>query len=205
MKYAKILSTTLALGTILAGCQKSMINKTGMFTTLGKASGRAPASANTFEQFQDPKQIYIYCHLNDMSPSNCYKRNLEDSLRTFARKNNLGPNTMAKLQEENSYAITQEKTNKGLSLVFERIQPSIDKLVEKRVGFCQQNATVNLDRCLKQYLKKETFQVLNAYQDRNAGMNGHEYLFLKNEIETSFLSNLKAAKIRLDGAEKKKL
>ncbi len=74
--------------------------------------------------------------------------------------------------------------------VFHDIDPTLNKLVEKRVSFCKSNASFYMERCLKQYLKKETFEALNSYQSRTSLMNGHEYLYLKKQIERELVDKL---------------
>lgn len=212
MKYPKILSLTLAngigfliFGTVLAGCQRTAVPKQGFFSKFSakenSSLGRMPASSASsfgnraksvlaFEKFQDAKQIYIYCSLNDLNPQTCFKRQLDESLKIFSRKRSLSKAQEQSIKEHLSYANVKEETESALSKIFMAINPSINKLVDKRVSFCQKNSELYFNRCLKQYVNKETFEVLNAYQHHNLSINGHEYLFLKNRIEKKIIYKL---------------
>lgn len=214
MKYPKILSITLAngfgflvFGSILAGCQKSVIHKTGFFTKISKQNiGRIPASTESnFSNFQDSKQIYIYCQLNDLKPKACFNRHLSERANEFGLKRNLASEKLEQIKSENSYDSIEKEVQSSMNKIFMALTPSINKLVEKRIEFCKENATVHMDRCLTQYLKKETFQILNGYQESGNRMNGHEYLFLKNNIESKLVAKLEAALSTIENQQKKKL
>lgn len=211
MKYPKILSLTLAnglgfliFGSILAGCQKAVIHQKGFFTSLSKHSlGRVPASSG-YESRQDPKQIFIYCKVNDVSPKSCYQRHLSESLATFAKQNDLSNEQIEALKEKHSYSSVELQVARALQAVSAAISPNMGKTVSNRVQFCQEHAS-RMEKCLKQYLKKETFQILNAYQESNRSMNGHEYLFLKNHIQANLESQLDSSLATILENEKKKI
>lgn len=210
MRYPKILSLTLAngfgfliFGSILAGCQKAVIHKKGFFTSLAKQSvGRVPASSG-YENQQDTKQIFIYCQVNDVSPKACYQRHLSESLASFGRNSALSEESLEALKEKHSYSAVELQIKRALNAVSAAISPSVGKTVANRVQFCEQHAS-RMEKCLKQYLKKETFQILNAYQETNRSMNGHEYLFLKNHIQAKLESKLDSALGEILSNEKKK-
>lgn len=204
MKYPKILSLTMAnglgflvFGCVLAGCQKTAVHKSGLLTAISKShseQSRFPASAQkSFSEFQDTKQIYIYCQLNDLDPKACYQRNLSSSLKEFAGLNRVPASDLEKFKKDHSFKSAKERTDLAVDHVFEDLAPSLNKLVEKRVQFCKSNASFYMERCLKQYLKKETFEALNAYQSRTSNMNGHEYLYLKKQIERRLIDKLDQA------------
>lgn len=209
MQHPKILSLAMALpllGSILVGCQKTEIHKHGFFSQGTRDVQRMPASVGQgYSAFQDPKQIFIYCAVNDSDSKSCYDRNLEESLNAYTVENGLPKDSADKLKSALTFEAAKNQTEKSLRQVFMAIHPSINKLVKKRVDFCKANANVYLDRCLKQYLKKETFQVLNAFQEGNGSINGHEYLFLKNRIEAKLSDKLDLALAHLRDSEKKKL
>jgi len=210
MKYPKILSLTMAnglaflvFGCILAGCQKTAVHKSGLLTALTKSQNsvaRSPASAKkSFSDFQDTKQIYIYCQLNDLDPKACYQRHLSASLKEFAGLNRVPASDVEKFRKDHSFKTAKEKTASAMDEVFNDLGPTLNKLVEKRVSFCKSNASFYMERCLKQYLKKETFEALNAYQSRTTLMNGHEYLYLKKQIEKKLVDKLDHALKSIEG------
>lgn len=211
MKYPKILSLTLAngfgfliFGSIMAGCQKAVIHHKGFFTSLAKQSpGRMPASSG-YENRQDPKQIFIYCKVNDVSPKSCYQRHLSESLANFAKQNNLSVGQLEALKEKHSYSSVELQVDSALKTVSAAISANMGKTVTNRVQFCKEHAS-RMEKCLKQYLKKETFQILNAYQESNRSMNGHEYLFLKNHIQANLESKLDSSLGAILKNEKKKI
>ncbi|MCO4755179.1 MAG: hypothetical protein KC478_11910 [Bacteriovoracaceae bacterium] len=212
MKYPKILSITLVngigfliFGAILAGCQKTAIHKKGFLTALVKQTSRGPASTVAkFEEHQDPKQIYVYCHINDINPKSCYNRHLGESLTQFFKDKKVPKTQLDTLAAKHKFETVKTDAHKAIDQVFMAITPTINKTVEKRVKFCEANSNLHLDRCLKQYLKKETFEVLNSYQASNKNMNGHEYLFLKDKIQKKLERKLASAQQEIEGKQKKK-
>ena len=217
MKYPKILSLTLAnglglliFGSILAGCQKTAISKKGFLTSLVKENSRVPASATSkFQDYQDPKQIYVYCKVNDMNAKKCYERHLKSALAQFSIKTKASKAELANYEKTLNFENAESQANKAIDQVFMAIGPKINTTVEKRVRFCEENSSLYMDRCLGQYLKKETFEILNAYQSGNAQINGHEYLFLKDKIKKKLQRKLASAhqeiKIRKKKAQKSPL
>ncbi|MEX0798612.1 MAG: hypothetical protein WD025_04175, partial [Bacteriovoracaceae bacterium] len=202
----------LLLSSMLASCQKTVIQKVGMFTHISeslqtqKLKGRFPASSHKdFVQFQDPKQIYIFCELNNSDKQACFSKHLNESLDQFALKQNTDERELAQIKKIHSFEKTRLSTMAALKQVFTDIHPQIDKLFEKRSSFCKQNATLHLERCLRQYLNKETLQVLNDFQERNKRMNGREYLYLKKHIQGKFQDKLENAQVAIETNQKKKL
>lgn len=211
MKYPKILSITLAnglgfliFGSILAGCQKTAISKKGFLTTLVKQTSRVPASTSKkFEDFQDPKQIYVYCQVNDMNAKRCYERHLKGALNRYIKKTKATKDQIANYEKKHSYDQVKGQAHKALAHVFMALGPKINTTVEKRVGFCEENSSLYMERCLNQYLKKETFEILNEYQSANAQINGHEYLFLKDQIKRKLQQKLASANQEIELRKKK--
>lgn len=216
MKYNKVLSITLtngllllAFASILASCQKKSIHKNGLFSQFevtDQSRGIASISRNelnskiahNFVKFQDPKQITIYCSLNSINVKQCYKRKLNKTLKSFIQTS--GAMTKAEFDSlKNTFDFN--KTNTHVQKIKQRIKfqlsPKILALVNKRKSFCENNSKINFKRCLNQYVERDTFAVLNAFQMKQAKMNGHEYLYLKKIIQKSFKEKFTSIKRKI--------
>ena len=179
MKTEKIVSITMLnafllmlFGSFLSGCQKKTISKSGFFTTFS-AQNRAPASFDEFSKIQDPKQVYIYCHLNELEPKNCFDLFVQQKLNDSKNKNIQVP------QYESIQQQMDELNEKVLSLVL----PKIIDVTNKRESFCEKNSKYYLNRCLHQYVNKESLDILNNFQSNKSPFNGHEYLYVQKQIE----------------------
>lgn len=215
MKADKIISiaiinglTLLIFASILAGCQKTSIHQSGLFTKYLNQNNRIIASSNNSGKINiskvDPKQVYIYCQVNDTNSEKCYQKNLNQILSFYEQKN--GKLSKDKTNEyliNNSFTIVKEQTENIANELVNKMNIPIGKLVSKRETFCRVNSKYYLKRCLNQYLEKDTMSVLNAYQGHNREMNGHEYLYLKQKIKNKFLISLEDSFKKLKTEEKK--
>lgn len=179
MKTEKIVSITMInafalmlFGSFLSGCQKKSISKTGFYTTL-KEQGRTPASNNEFDKIQDPKQVYIYCSLNELNPKSCFNLFIEQKI---SKQNN---KELTKPEFNQVKTEVETLNNQIISMVL----PEIKKFTENRESFCEKNSKYYLNRCLHQYVNKESTEVLNKFQNKNVPLNGHEYLYIQKQIE----------------------
>ena len=215
MKYNKVLSLTLtngflllAFASILASCQKKTIHKNGLFSNYQESTrSRSIASIKPinqnpvikrFSKFQDPKQINIYCSLNAINVAQCYKRKFNKSVENFIQVK--GEISKKDFQEINNH-FAFEKVNEQVADIRDNIKtslvPKITSLVSKRQNFCQNNSKLDFQRCMTQYLERDTFEVLNSFQMKQARMNGHEYLFLKKLIHKSLEEQLISIKKKI--------
>jgi len=208
MKTEKIVSITVAnafilmlFGSFLSGCQKSLISKTGLYSTL-KTNNRIPASANTnqFTKYQDPKQIYIYCQLNEINPKKCFEHFVERKVSDLKKKN-------LKISSGDipSFAQTQSEVESINQMIIQNSFPKIKKLTDHRQVFCEKNSKYYLDRCLNQYVSKEAVELVNVFQNNNSPLNGHEYLYLQKQFELKIQSELEIAKNNIISKKKKAL
>lgn len=179
-------------------CQSSKYPKAGHFS-ITKLPARTIASeseedlyVSKYLGFQDPKQILIYCNLNSQKPETCYEINLNDSLNSFikfSQDNRDAPIALLKerLSFSNQYdeliGLTEEAQKYNMPLLLD--------ISKKRKEFCLLNAKKNINKCLNQYIRRDTFSILNKFQNKFK-LNGLEYLYLKKQIrsdlENEFIS-----------------
>lgn len=214
MKQKQILSFTLLNGLVLllfasflASCQKNKLKHFGHFSVLESPQSRSIANSDgqlpeSFAKYFDLKQVYIYCHINSVNEENCFEKHTQQILSDY--ENAKGP--LEQKEKElitNQFKPTQKKVSELTTKILNQMQNNIQKLVNKREQFCQKNSTYYLDRCLNQYLENDTMAVLNDYQNHFKNINGHEYLFLQQEIKNSFKLKLHASYQNLNSKEKK--
>ena len=201
MKTEKIVSITMInafalmiFGSFLSGCQKRTISKTGFYTSL-KNQDRAPASNNKFNEYQDPKQVYIYCSLNELNPKNCFNLFIDQKL------SQIKDNKVEKPDFEKTKFEVESLNKKILSMIL----PQIKKYTKNREQFCEQNSKVYLNRCLHQYVNKESTEVLNSFQNKQSPFNGHEYLYIQKQIEEKMKELLSVSEQDIASRKKKAL
>lgn len=201
MKFAAMNTIGLLIfASLLASCQKEKCPKSGHFTKMKNASRTIASisSPNTqklsFIEFQDPKQIVMFCDLNSKKPETCYSIHFENALLKFTNQNksNVKPEQVASLKDEMTYENVKNELNGNLEQALSSHQEFVSSLVNKRKSFCYNNSKKDLERCLNQYLKRDTFTVLNQYQNTN-NLNGVEYLFLKKKITSELEKNFQLA------------
>ena len=207
MEYKKLLKLTilnslclLVFAGFLSSCQKVKFPRTGHFTKI-KTVARTIANKSDddmffekFINFQDPKQIVIYCQLNSQKPEVCYNIHLSETINQFiisskqnrsAEVKSLKSKLDYKSQVSKLSDLTEKAKNMNALL--------ISTIVTKRKDFCSKNSKKDLEKCLNQYIKRDTFTVLNKYQSKFK-LNGLEYLFLKQIINSELKSGLSSAK-----------
>lgn len=201
MKTEKIVSITMVnafmlmlFGSFLSGCQKKTISKTGFYTNFN-TQNRTPASFDKFSKIQDPKQVYIYCQLNELNPKKCFDLFVQQKMNE-AKSQNITPPDYQKIDNE-----MQSLNKKLISLVL----PKIKDFAIKREEFCEKNSKFYLSRCLNQYINKESLQVLNQFQDQKSPFNGHEYLYVQKQIESKMKELLVKAENDIIARKKKAL
>lgn len=201
MKTEKIVSITMInafmlmlFGSFLSGCQKKTISKTGFYTNFN-TQNRTPASFDEFSKIQDPKQVYIYCQLNELNPKKCFDLFVQQKMNE-AKSQNITQPDYQKIDNE-----MQSLNKKLISLVL----PKIKDFAIKREEFCEKNSKFYLSRCLNQYTNKESLQVLNQFQDQKSPFNGHEYLYVQKQIESKMKELLVKAENDIIARKKKAL
>lgn len=201
MKTEKIVSITMLnafvlmmFGSFLSGCQKKSISKTGFYTTLND-NGRVPASSNEFKQYQDPKQVYIYCSLNELNPKNCFDHFIDQKVSELKKQD---------IQKPDFYQ-TKSSVESLNNQIISMVLPEIKKVAKERENFCEINSKFYLNRCLNQYVNKESTEVLNRFQDKKTPFNGHEYLYIQKQIEGKMKELLKLSEKSIIARKKKAL
>lgn len=200
MKYNRIISFTLFNGfvllsfaSILASCEKKVYPASGYFS---QAQGRSIASfgpkESSFSDFQDPKQIYIYCHLNLKNADSCFSEKLQKSMTKYEEKFGKLENKQ-EILDGLGYEIIKAEMDQSLNELTQKLEPQINKWVNKRFQFCKSNAKYFIDKCVKQNIEKDTFTVLNQFHKENK-MNGQEYLFVKSAIQNKMNHSLSVLK-----------
>lgn len=205
MKFEKFLSIGLLNGFLLlitavtiASCQKSNIHTKGYFTNYEiPRVDRAPASIppnkvmNQFDHKQDSKQIYIYCYQNSIKVKQCYEHHFNQIMNDFVSNyDNVSHEKIYELRKMNSFEIVKTKVHEIEESILNELEEKVVKLVSTRQGFCKVNAKRNVERCMTQYITRDSLALLNAYQYKNKPLNGHEYIFLKNIIQKNLQAKL---------------
>lgn len=208
----KVITTIVlfTLSALLTSCQKKEIQSHGMFTNYTiKAPKRSIASVKgisfhfspkNLNSFQDTKQIYIYCSLKSEAPKKCYDKHFETTMTLYKEK--FGPfkdNEIALLKDNHDFEHAKNNIETLSAHVIKTLEPKLNHLVNQRVSFCKKNSKYYLKRCLNQYIEKDSFHVLNAYQKSHPSINGPEYLYLKKKISKAFSTHLEQSyqKIKL--------
>lgn len=185
--------------TLIVSCQKKGddLAKAGLFTKL-KESNRGLASLSNdlieeFRNYQDPKQVYIYCHnKNAKQAKSCYEKHMQSFLEQYKKTNTVNPEYFQKVIVDSTYSNVQKQIDNNVQYIYSITNSSINQLVDTRKDFCQKNAKVRTKKCLTQYIEKDTFTVLNKFQNSNS-MNGNEYLFVKKALQKKFKHKLSLA------------
>ena len=202
---------------VLASCQKTKFPSAGHFTSLSQKlnlTNRSIASAQEISQieleyknFQDPKQIVIYCQLNSKKAETCYNIHLEDSVKKFLKakahiQSDIKHKHHKTIIQKYSYIDQSEELVKLSKSAMEIINLSLKGLIKKRSDFCAKNSKKDLERCLEQYIKRDNIALLNQYQTKNK-LNGLEYLYLRNEIKRELKRSLNISYESIESNRKK--
>jgi len=187
---------------MIVSCQKKNIHQNGYFSHYSlNIQQRSPASISPtpiqigqFDQTQDSKQIYIYCSQNSLKVRQCYEHHfnqiLSDFINTYGA---LEPEKLISLKEKNRFDIVQSEVQKIQSDILEKLNLKLKSIVSKREEFCGVNSKINPEKCMSQYLERDSLAILNAYQYENKRMNGHEYIYLKNIIHNDLKAKLEVS------------
>lgn len=201
MKFSRLIPLTLInsfmlfiLSTVLVGCNKDIVTKSGMLTHYKKLPSRSIASVNnkmTFIKYQDPKQILIYCSKHSKHMRSCYNSHLKKIFHNYQMKYSHESLTeFQKIEDQYKFENIEKELTQINESIKKELTPLISDMVVVRTKFCKQNSTKYLKKCLTQYIPKDTFKVLNSFQQTNKVMNAHEYLYYKKLIQSEFKSQM---------------
>ena len=202
MKYNKLISITLfnsfllfIFASLLSSCDKRKIHASGFLTKLNKEQGRKIASIGikriSFFDYQDTTQILVFCKVSSKKPKSCYNTTLQKILEDYETKyGKLSISSKTNIASKSKYSLVERKLDENSKFIKNKLKQKMNKIVTKRENFCKVNSKKYLKRCLNQYLKRDTFSVLNSFQIQNSKMNSHEYLYYKNFINNSLSKKL---------------
>lgn len=209
MKYNKIVPFTLfnsfvllIFASFLASCQKNHFSQTGLLTkwetnSRSIASVR-PKELKKFESFQDPKQIVIFCELNSSKVKSCYKDQFNKVLSKYSKKYpQTKSSSITLIKDSLSYENVRGSFEQIIKQINNKTNKRLSELVMARKVFCEKNSEYYLEKCLTQYIEKDTFSVLNQFHGKNK-MNGHEYLYMKTIIKKQINKKLLEAKSKIE-------
>ncbi len=192
MKQDKMVTLTLVNGLVLlvfasflSSCQKSSIKATGHFTS--KLQSRAIASSKSGTI--DPRQIFVYCSVNSPDSQNCYTKKIK----------RLGINTLK------SYPALKVEVSQITEGIISNLSDTLDKHVSTRRDFCLKNANYFLEKCMSQYVERDSMGTLNAYFKQNPNITGYEYLHLKQSIATAYEAKLQLEMKNIEEFQKKSI
>jgi len=195
-----------SLTAILLSCQGSKFPKSGHFSEF-KIQTRSIASFDakteelkkSFRLFQDPKQMAMFCLLNSKKPKTCYNIHLQEKIERFLSKSNKDqePKVKSQLKELFSFSQVSEQLEIIINKALDQHEEFVQSLINKRKSFCLKNSKKDTLRCLEQYLKRDTFTVLNKYQSKNS-LNGIEYLYLKRKIQNTLQNKFSDASAEIN-------
>ena len=161
----------LTFASMLASCQKANVKMTGHFSKFKRV--RSIASVTKKKSF-DPKQIYLYCSINSVDVNACYSRSLKKhSVKTIK-----------------SYPAIKFEVNAITEKILSVVKSDISKKVENRKMFCMKNSRYYFQKCLTQYVERDSMATLNKYQKSNPEINGYEYIHLKRSIASVYSKQL---------------
>jgi hypothetical protein len=205
MKLNKIVSITLfnsfillVFASLLASCQKNHFASHGLLSKWETASRSiasvSPQEIAQFKNFQDTKQIIIFCEVNSVKVKSCYNDQFSKVLARYTKKYpRTKSSALSLIKNKFSFENVKNDFQHILKKVAEKTDPQLNKLVEARKKFCEKNSEFYLKKCLTQYMEKDTFTVLNQFHGKNK-MNGHEYLYFKKAIKLKINNKLIEAK-----------
>ncbi len=175
----------ISFASMLASCQKANIKMTGHFSKFKRT--RSIASLGAKKSF-DPKQVYLYCSVNSVDMKNCYSKSLEKhSIKTIK-----------------SFPAVKIEVDTITDRIISTVKNDISKKVENRKAFCMKNSEYYFEKCLTQYVERDSMATLNKYQKSNPGINGYEYIHLKRSIASVYSDKLENYKNDKVDAVKKK-
>lgn len=180
----------LSLLIFTTSCQKNHIPNQGHFThyQFEIKGGRTIASVAVSDQTMDPKQIYLDCKFkSEHELKNCFEEQLSQRQLTA------------------NYEETQTEVEKIADKIVLTLLPELNKYAEDRNEFCQKNSTLSFEKCLYQFIEKETIEIANLYQKSHKDLNGQEYLFIKEKISNKYKELLANYNEKQHQAEIKKI
>jgi hypothetical protein len=192
MKQEKMVTLTLVNGlcllvfaSLLSSCQKSSIKATGHFTSKLQSRAVASSAPGTI----DPRQIFVYCSVSSPDSKSCFSKNVEK----------LGVNTLK------SYPALKVEVAQVTNSIISGLGESLDQQVEKRRDFCLKNASYFFNKCMSQYVERDSMGTLNAYFKKNPSITGYEYLFLKDSISKAYSAKLQIEMTNIEEFQKKSI
>lgn len=199
----KILITSLAFLGLIACSKNEVVPTSGYYTKSLETNSRVPANYSKnkkldFRSFQDTNQILIFCKLNSNHISSCYTEKLEKALTSYVQQH--GPfksKTIKIIRESNQFEIVSKNFQKLDTNIMKQAETKIENSIVKRVKFCHKNATQKIQRCLNQYVNRDTFAITNSIQRTSKKLNGQEYLYIKKRIESQFEKRLDQERIKI--------
>lgn len=213
MKNGKIISLALSnalilfiAGSIFASCQKRSFQKVGALTKLSAKNDRFVASDHKslprFSHFQDPKQIIVYCENTSKRVKICYKDQLTEIINDFNHEHKgLSLDQQEEISSATDYSNVRPVFDNLVNMIKRDSQMKIDLLVQSRREFCKENSKHDLEKCLTQYIEKDTFTVLNSFHGSKK-FNGHEYIYFRKQFQELLSVNLKKAKNMIEQSRK---
>ena len=69
--------------------------------------------------------------------------------------------------------------------------------MNSRSEFCEKHSKYDLNKCLTQYIEKDTFTILNQFHAQNK-LNGHEYIYFKDQFRKDLESKLQMASEKIN-------
>lgn len=221
MKLNKLVSFTLlnafglfVLATLLVSCQKRLFPKLGLLTSLESPSrsiasfkkvSKKERQLKRFKHFQDPKQILIYCKLNSHLEKSCYQDLFHKALSQYVQQSRSKEVVDIEIiQKSFNHKNTSSELSNILAILDKKIIPNVEKITTTRENFCSKNSSKFLEKCLNQYIDKDTFHVLNKFH-HHYKMNGHEYLYIKGRIKKQFQDHFQKAQKSIELKHSKKI
>ena len=209
MKLNRIISFTIGnslflfiFGALLASCQKKAFQPHGALTKLKNSTGRSIASLHNtvphFSSYQDPKQIILFCENTTKKVKVCYDKYITETLTEFKKNHpKLRNEQLDNLRETTDFQVVKQNFNEIVAIVMKKNQKNIQSLVNSRSEFCEKHSKYDLNKCLTQYIEKDTFTILNQFHAHNK-LNGHEYIYFKDQFRKDLESKLQMASEKIN-------
>ena len=121
----------------------------------------------------------------------CYKQELNKIVTTYIRKfGPFKPEEIKHIFTQTEYESTKREMNTHTTSIISGMTSKMEHQVMDRREFCIKNSKFYLRRCLNQYLERDSFVLINKFQNQHKGLNGHEYLYLKKTVELTMREKL---------------
>ncbi len=182
---------------VFYGCNEQKVSSKGLFNMAIETTSRSIASTPhiskksliKISEKYNPTQFYLHCLMREKnSHKKCYYKQLHLTLSHLDIK----PSDQEFTELENFFSLEKiEESLKHDSLQTQKaINDKLLGLVFKRTEFCKANSKHFLKRCLMQYKNQDSINLANQLQKRFPQINGIEYLYLKDQIESELEAKL---------------